>query len=167
MADMFTSNLSTQVSDGGKERQIRSRFGFNRPATPTVGLAYLKAFEATGDDFYLLAALDAGDALAFGQLRTGGWQNQIDMKGVDKGHPYSGGRKRLDEFSSLDDGQSQTAIQFMVKLDKAMRFRDEDIHNSALFALDSLLAAQFPKRSISTRMERTIGETSCHQSDFS
>ena len=43
------------------------------PGTPTVGLAYLAAYKATGDKFYLDAARDAGEALVYGQLESGGW----------------------------------------------------------------------------------------------
>ncbi|QDT43552.1 hypothetical protein Pan241w_36540 [Gimesia alba] len=42
------------------------------PGTPTVGMAYLKAYQATGDQFYLDAATDAALALIYGQLKSGG-----------------------------------------------------------------------------------------------
>ena len=45
------------------------------PGTPTVGLASLQAYEATGDRFYLDAATDAALALVYGQLKSGGWTN--------------------------------------------------------------------------------------------
>src|SRR5215213_216713 len=41
------------------------------PGTPTVGMAYLKAYEATGDKFYLDAAREVGECLAYGQLESG------------------------------------------------------------------------------------------------
>src|SRR5262245_53100286 len=43
------------------------------PGTPTVGMAFLKAYTATGDKFYLDAARDAAEALVYGQLQSGGW----------------------------------------------------------------------------------------------
>jgi hypothetical protein len=49
------------------------------PGTPTVGLAYLKAYEATDDRFYLDAAREAAEALVYGQLASGGWTNAIDF----------------------------------------------------------------------------------------
>src|SRR5262245_65894851 len=53
------------------------------PGTPTVGLAYLAAYRATGDTLYLDAAREAGEALIYGQLKSGGWQNclEFDPKG--------------------------------------------------------------------------------------
>src|SRR5689334_21830874 len=49
------------------------------PGTPIVGLAYLAAFGATRDRYYLDAAHEAGEALIYGQLKSGGWQNAIDF----------------------------------------------------------------------------------------
>src|SRR5688500_15338803 len=49
------------------------------PGTPTVGLAYLAAWRATGDSFYLEAATEAARAVAHGQLRSGGWTNAVDF----------------------------------------------------------------------------------------
>ena len=43
------------------------------PGTPTVGLAYLAAYRATGDKFYLDAAREAGEALVYGQSRIRSW----------------------------------------------------------------------------------------------
>src|SRR5262245_14799451 len=53
------------------------------PGTPTVGLAFLTAYRATGDTLYLDAAREAGEALIYGQLKSGGWQNclEFDPKG--------------------------------------------------------------------------------------
>jgi hypothetical protein len=39
------------------------------PGTPTVGMAYLKAHEATGDPYYLDAARETAGALVYGQLQ--------------------------------------------------------------------------------------------------
>ena len=49
------------------------------PGTPTVGMAFLKAYESTGDRFYLEAATAAAEALVYGQLKSGGWTNCIDF----------------------------------------------------------------------------------------
>lgn len=114
------------------------------PGTPTVGMAFLRAWEATGDDLYLDAARDAARALAFGQLRNGGWTNSIDLSGRREGFQYAGGNRRREGTSSLDDGQTQSAIQLVIQVDHALQFQDEAVHESALMALDALLAAQFP-----------------------
>ncbi|MFB0551810.1 MAG: pectic acid lyase, partial [Phycisphaerae bacterium] len=50
------------------------------PGTPSVGMAYLTAYEATGDSYYLNAARDAAYALVKGQLRSGGWDYRIEFE---------------------------------------------------------------------------------------
>lgn len=114
------------------------------PGTPTVGMAYLKAYRATGDRYYLEAAQEAASALVYGQLRSGGWSNSMDLKGRGQGHKYSGGDTHREGTSSLDDGQTQSAIQLVMLVDEALDFKNTEIHRSAVMALDALLAAQFP-----------------------
>src|SRR5262245_54934830 len=50
-----------------------------REATPVVGLAYLRAWEATGDRFYLDAARAAAESLILGQHCSGGWDYIIEF----------------------------------------------------------------------------------------
>lgn len=128
----------------GEGRAAADQVWVQPPGTPTVGMAFLQAWEATGDRFYLDAARDAATALAYGQLSGGGWTNSIDLSGKSKGYRFWGGKRRKDGNSSLDDGQTQSAIQCVIRVDKALGFNDEVIHDSAMFALESLLAAQFP-----------------------
>ena len=115
------------------------------PGTPAVGMAYLKAFAATGDSFYLDAARETAEALVFGQLESGGWTHAIDF---DPDGPlvarYRHGRGRGKNHSSLDDGVSQAALRLLMHVDRALNFRNEEIHEACAFARASLLAAQFP-----------------------
>lgn len=114
------------------------------PGTPTVALAFLSAFDATGDRAYLDAATDAAIALIYGQLESGAWTNCVDFdpRGKQVGQ-YRNGKGRGRNFSSLDDGQSETAIRFLIHADKAHNFKHKAIHESVQVALDALLAAQF------------------------
>lgn len=115
------------------------------PGTPSVGLAYLKAYRVTKDPFYLDAALAAADALIYGQLKSGAWTNLVDF---DPRSPraglYRNGQGKGRNFSTLDDDISQSAIQFLVQLDHATDFKNAKVHDSVTIALDALLAAQFP-----------------------
>lgn len=117
------------------------------PGTPAVGRAYLQAYHATGDAWYLAAAREAGGALMYGQLESGGWSQRIDFdpKGSHAAR-YRHGRGKPDGFnhSSLDDNQTQSAIQFLAQLDRALDFKDVGVHEAARYALDALLKAQFP-----------------------
>ncbi|MFA7053859.1 MAG: hypothetical protein WC328_12675, partial [Kiritimatiellia bacterium] len=47
------------------------------PGTPSVGLAFLRAWQVTGDAYHLEAARAAGHCLVRGQLRGGGWPYMI------------------------------------------------------------------------------------------
>jgi hypothetical protein len=113
------------------------------PGTPTVGLAYLAAYRATGDKFYLDAAREAGEALIYGQLKSGGWQNCIDFDPKGRVNLYRNGRGGGQNNSTLDDNISQSAIRFMSRLDEALEFKDAKVHESAMIALEALLKAQF------------------------
>lgn len=114
------------------------------PGTPTVGLAYIEAYRATKDKYYLSAVQEVADALIYGQLKSGGWANCIDFN--PKGQrvaQYRNGHGGGKNNSSLDDGQTQTAIRFMVQADELFEFKNTAIHDSAQAALTALLAAQF------------------------
>lgn len=113
------------------------------PGTPTVGLAYLAAYRATGDKFYLEAAREAGEALMYGQLKSGGWQNCIDFDSKGRVNLYRNGKGGGQNNSTLDDNISQSAIRFMSRLDEALNFKDAAVHESATVALEALLKAQF------------------------
>ncbi|WP_414660124.1 pectate lyase [Horticoccus sp. 23ND18S-11] len=117
------------------------------PGTPTVGMAYLNAYAATGDRDYLEAAKETGAALIHGQLESGGWSQRIDFnaKGTHAGRYRNGkGKPNGPNHSSLDDDQSQSSLQFLSRLDRALGFKDATVHDAAMFALDALLKAQFP-----------------------
>ncbi|MCA8996411.1 MAG: pectic acid lyase [Planctomycetaceae bacterium] len=115
------------------------------PGTPTVGMAYLAAWCATQDEYYLKAATAAAEAIAYGQVQSGGWTNCIDFNPQgDRASLYKNGKGRGRNTSSLDDGQTQSAIRLLVLADEALHFRNLQIHEAAITSLDALLAEQFP-----------------------
>lgn len=129
----------------GEGEATKDQIWVQPPGTPTVGLAYVAAYKATGDRYYLEAIDEVAQALIYGQLKSGGWTNCIDFdpKGTLVAQ-YRNGRGKGKNNSSLDDGQTQTAIRFMIQADAAFEFKNAAIHDSATRALDALLAAQFP-----------------------
>jgi len=128
----------------GEGEATKDQIWVQPPGTPTVGLAYVAAYQATGDRYYLEAIEEVATALRYGQLKSGGWTNCIDF---DPQGPrvaqYRNGRGGGKNHSSLDDGQTQTAIRFMIQADAAFEFKNAAIHESAKTALDALQAAQF------------------------
>lgn len=113
------------------------------PGTPTVGMAYLEAYAATGDSFYLDAARQAAEALVLGQLESGGWTQKIHFGPAKRLGKYRKGNGGSWNVSSLDDGQSQAALQMLIRADRALDFEHADIHEAARYGLDALLGAQF------------------------
>jgi hypothetical protein len=114
------------------------------PGTPTVGMAYLKAYEATGDKFYLDAARETAEALVYGQLQSGGWTQTIHFGPAKRLGKYRNGKGGSWNVSSLDDGQTQAALQMLVQADQALALKHAPIHEAAKVGLDALLKAQFP-----------------------
>lgn len=106
------------------------------PGTPTVGMAYLKASQATGDPYYLDAARETALSLTKGQSPSGGWPQSFDVTGETP--------KRKPSRSSLDDGQTQSCIEFLCRLDGALKQQDREVHALATRGLEGLLSAQFP-----------------------
>lgn len=137
----YSPDLSVRWGEG---RASDQQIWVQPPGTPTVGLALLAAHRATGDTFYLEAAREAGEALIYGQLKSGGWQNCVDFDPQGQRlNLYRNGKGRGANNSTLDDGITQTATRFMARLDETLKFKDPAVHESALVALDALLKAQF------------------------
>lgn len=114
------------------------------PGTPTVGMALLKAYAATGNREYLDTATKAAEALIYGQLASGGWTNSVDFN-PQGNHvaQYRNGKGKGKNNSTLDDGITQSAIRFLVRTDRAHEFKHKAIHDAAQFALNALLQAQY------------------------
>jgi PelA/Pel-15E family pectate lyase len=108
-------------------------------------MSYLKAWQATGDIFYRDAALETAQALIYGQLESGGWTNAIDFdpKG-SKVAQYRNGKGRGRNVSTFDDGITQHALRFLMHLDRALDFKNPEIHEACEVARNAVLAAQFP-----------------------
>ncbi len=114
------------------------------PGTPTVGMALLRMYEASGESLYLDAATAAGEALIYGQLKSGGWTNLVDFDRRGRVALYRNGRGGGKNYSSLDDGQTQSALQFLIQLDAAHKSSHAAVREATRIALDALLAAQYP-----------------------
>src|SRR6185503_624172 len=129
----------------GEGRATADQIWVQPPGTPTVGLAYLRAYSATKDPWYLEAARETAEALAYGQLESGGWTNLIDFnpKGGRVGK-YRVGKGGNWNSSSLDDGQTQSALLLLIRADEALEFKHAAIHDAARYGLEALLKAQFP-----------------------
>ncbi len=137
------------------------------PGTPTIGAAFLDAYEVTGNQAHLDAALDAAQALLAGQLRSGGWDYSIpfapaDRKGIPFRNTSLGGadqivetpqpggweiwrqREHPENQTIVDDDTTAAALRFLIRLDQQLEFENAAIHEAADYALRSVSAAQYP-----------------------
>lgn len=122
------------------------------PGTPSVGMAYLRAYEATGDKTYLDAAIETAKALTETQLASGGWDYRIEFhpekrkqwfyrKDVEAGESDPKGRRNR---SIYDDDNTQSALRFLISLDAVLKGKDPEIRRSVEYGLAKLIEAQYP-----------------------
>jgi len=141
----YTSDLSygrSESAEGPTQVEVQ------REATPIVALAYLSAWDATGDKQYLEYARAAAHALVRGQLCSGGWDYLIEFDAAKrKQYQYRSDRncgESLRGVTNLDDNVTQGALRVLMRVDQELQFADAAIHEAALYALDKLMAAQYP-----------------------
>lgn len=140
----YTDDLTYGRSEHGEGL---TQVEVQREGTPRVAMAFLEAYDATGDRFFLEAARRAAHALVRGQLCSGGWDYVIEFDAAKrKNYPYrADGNCGLDRPpTTLDDNITQAAVRVLMRVDRALDFKDARIHEAALFALGSLLKAQYP-----------------------
>jgi len=118
------------------------------PGTPSVGLAFLEAYQATGRPDCLAAALAAGECLVRGQLQSGGWDYRIEFVPKQRKRyayrvdaPVAAGARNT---TTLDDDTTQAALRFLMRLDQATQFKDAKLHEAVAYGLSALIAAQYP-----------------------
>ncbi|MFA6240993.1 MAG: pectate lyase [Candidatus Hydrogenedentales bacterium] len=138
----YSEDLSLREGEG---RADAATAWVQPPGTPTIGNAYLTAFERTKENYLLDAAVETGHALVKGQLQSGGWDYRIEFapdKRAKVAYRVGGGGTK--NISTLDDNTTQSAVRFLMRLDKALGEKDAAIHESVSYALEKLLQAQYP-----------------------
>ena len=138
------------------------------PGTTEVGLAFMDAYYATGEQMFLDAAVDVAHALVQGQLVSGGWYYSISFDPAKRGErnyrvdapvsalgpappdPEGEGwhlwrqRKEKGNITILDDNNSASAMRLLAQVDQALEFGDAAIHEAVMYALDAISNAQYP-----------------------
>ncbi len=140
----YSENLSLREGEGTATDKM---IWVQPPGTPSVGMVFLTAYEATGDSYYLDAARDAAYALAKGQLRSGGWDYRIEFDPKRRqryAYRVDPEKKDARNVSTMDDNNTQSATRLLMRVDRALDFKDENIHEAAQFALSAILSVQYP-----------------------
>jgi hypothetical protein len=152
----FAGGYATKWSRDLKESRTSDTEGttliaIEAPGTPVFGLAFVKAWQATGDKLYLQAAREAAGALLWTQLATGGWSTYHDYalpaarkqhyrRDLEAGDVEPGNRKA---HSTLDDNKTQLALLFLLELASLPESKGDSALQAAVkFGLDALLGAQ-------------------------
>ena len=138
-------------------------------ATPTVGMALLEAWEATGDRYFLKAAQSAAHGLLKGQMCSGGWDERVTELDPTERQNYrflaDGGCPSTEEWArdyylpnetsdeqvgkrrnmtNLDNNITQSVLRMLMRVDRALSFEDKVLHDAVLHALNYLILAQYP-----------------------
>jgi len=138
----------------GEVQATRSTIWIQPPGTPSVGQAFLNAYEKTGARQLLDHALAAGDALAQSQLESGGWDYRFDfanpqrwLRRVDTINSMPKDASRRRNISTFDDNNSQSAMSFLLALGQhcsGHTARERLILAARDYGLRKLLEAQYP-----------------------
>lgn len=105
----------------GEGKASATQIWVQPPGTPSVGMAFLRAWEVTGNPRWLADARNAADALAYGQLESGGWTYSIDFdpkadRSLRRALVADGARppKKLRNVTTFDDDTTQSAVRFLL-----------------------------------------------------
>ncbi|MDD4869191.1 MAG: pectate lyase [Kiritimatiellae bacterium] len=143
----YKADLSDQWGEG---HATRDQNWIQPPGCPSVGFAFLRAWEGTGEPQYLDAAVEVARSLVSGQLECGGWNYIVDhsQTGARKWY-YRKNRNSTDEKlkkganqATFDDNTTQHATRLLMAVDKALEQKDPAIHEAVLASLDFFLKAQ-------------------------
>ncbi|MGI8604060.1 MAG: polysaccharide lyase [Verrucomicrobiales bacterium] len=137
----------------GEDETTESMIWVQPPGTPAVGAAFLDAFAATGDAFYLDAAKEAAIALVAGQLQSGGWYYSVEFDPARRRRfayrnnfeyrpPVTG--RDTHNMTMLDDDVTPSALRLLLRVNEVPDGKDARITDAMNFGLEAVMAAQAP-----------------------
>jgi hypothetical protein len=145
----YSEDLKTRAGEG---KATETQIWIQPPGTPSMGMVFLRAFEATKNKLYLNAARGAAHALARGQLESGGWDYSVDFdprrfhlsyRRTDKGKltPAEAAKRR--NVTTFDDDNTQSALRFLMAFVEADK-NDTEVRSALEYGLAKMLEAQYP-----------------------
>ncbi len=164
----YSEDLSERY---GESKATASQIWVQPPGTPSVGMAFLRVYQASGNPRHLAAADAAALALVRGQLESGGWEYRIDFAPEarpkrayrsDRNTERRGdGRRR--NVTTFDDDNTQSALRFLLALRKQKAGRiAEPIREALAYGLAKMIEAQYPNGAWPQRFEGRPHDASEH-----
>jgi PelA/Pel-15E family pectate lyase len=147
-------SYSTDLKDRrGETKATESQIWVQPPGTPAIGQLFLRCHDVTKDPTHLEAARAAADALAYGQLDSGGWHYMIDFD--PNTDPYlrralaPAPKSKKKNVTTFDDNNTQSAIRFLLSVTRVTDSPDNAERAKRLtdaldYALAGMLRAQYP-----------------------
>jgi hypothetical protein len=161
----YSEDLSSRKGEGA----VGPTIGWVQPpGTPAIGAAFLRIYEVTGDETWLRAARQAGNALVQTQMLSGGWYNAIEMDPEARANWCYRSTETTPEdcrdikdnkarnTTLLDDDTSQSALRFLIWLDRTLDGKDEAVREAVFYGLEHIAAAQFPNGAFPVMIDRKI-----------
>ncbi len=174
-AEFYVTKVSTEAGyQSGYIEQADGQIVGRGPqtlthATPGVGMAFLEAWEASGDRYFLKAAQSAAHGMLKGQMCSGGWDERVTELDpvkrkdyrfradggcpatedwiVDFYEPNQTGDKQIEprrNMTNNDNNITQSVTRMLMRVDQALNFEDYELHEGVIHALDYFVLAQFP-----------------------
>jgi PelA/Pel-15E family pectate lyase len=140
----YSADLTKQEGEG---KATKSSGWTQPPGAPAVGEAYLKTWRLSGDKLCLEAATEVAHALVRAQLKSGGWSSHFELAGEGRRrytYRIDGDKAGKNNYTTFDDDKSQSALTLLMHVDEALGFKEATIHEAVSYALEKMLAAQYP-----------------------
>jgi len=150
----YSQDLKTRR---GENEASATEIWIQPPGTPSVGMAYLRAYAVARDEQHLQAAQATAQALVASQLESGGWDYRFDLdpeksrawyRRIDKGRLPEAQAARRRNTSTFDDNNTQSALRFLMAFVAATKDQAApplaEIRQALDYGLAKLLEAQYP-----------------------
>lgn len=150
----YAGSYLADLSDQWGEGHITETMNWVQPpGSPSTGMSFVRAWEATGDQLFLDAAKLNAESLVWGQLECGGWTYNIDFSRAGEERYFYRHNVGSDDpkltsgqnVGTMDDNVTQAATRLLIMVDRALESAgqpDEAIHEAAMAGLEYLLEAQ-------------------------
>jgi len=155
----------------GENRATETQIWVQSPGTPAVGLAFLRAHQVTQDALYFEAAQRAAEALAWGQLESGGWTylidfdpaNQRSYRRAEKGQLTTNQIAKRRNITTFDDDTTQLVLRFLMKFVAVKTNVSDEIRSALDYGLEGFLRAQYPNGAWPQGFDGRAHDPSLHQ----